>query len=147
MYGFKSLMISWPTVIEGDTKAFFSIANTPRCRGGRYSIFWIVPFTLDPYLIMLSVKQGSIKYFFLAFCMTRLGIEPRTISDHSNYYANRPVIIIIFSKWLNSSIGPIDWTLTGTTIPDQSGPESNSNKEQLQISQNFKTGAWPSDAV
>ena len=25
---------------------------------------WIVPLTIDPYLIMLSVKQGSIKYHF-----------------------------------------------------------------------------------
>ena len=33
-------------------------------------------FTLDPYLIMLSVKQGGIKYYFWVFGMTRPGIEP-----------------------------------------------------------------------
>ena len=31
------------TVVEGDPKAPFSIATTPRCRGGRYSIPWIAP--------------------------------------------------------------------------------------------------------
>ena len=54
------------TIVEGDPKAFFSIATTPRCRGGRYSFPRLLLFTLDPYLIMLSVKQGDIKYHFLS---------------------------------------------------------------------------------
>ena len=55
-------IVSWPTVVEGDLKAPFSIATTLRFSGGCYSFSWIVPLTLDPYLIMLSVKQGGIKY-------------------------------------------------------------------------------------
>ena len=39
------------TIVEGIQKAPFSIATTPRCRGGRY-------------LILLSVKPGGIKYHF-----------------------------------------------------------------------------------
>ena len=31
------------TIVEGDPKAPFSIATTPRCRGGRYSFPWIAP--------------------------------------------------------------------------------------------------------
>ena len=31
------------TIVEGDQKAPFSIATTPRCRGGRYSSPWIAP--------------------------------------------------------------------------------------------------------
>ena len=31
------------TVVEGDQKAPFSIATTPRRRGGRYSFPWIAP--------------------------------------------------------------------------------------------------------
>ena len=31
------------TVVEGDQKAPFSIATTPRCRGGLYSFLWIDP--------------------------------------------------------------------------------------------------------
>ena len=29
--------VKWATVVEIDAKAPFSIATTPRCRGGRYS--------------------------------------------------------------------------------------------------------------
>ena len=50
------ILSSYPTVAE----APFSIATT-----GRYSFPWIAPLTLDPHLIMLSVKQGSIKYYSL----------------------------------------------------------------------------------
>ena len=31
------------TVVEGESKAPFSIATTPWCRGGRYSFPWIPP--------------------------------------------------------------------------------------------------------
>ena len=31
------------TLVEGDPKALFPIATTPKCRGGRYSIPWIAP--------------------------------------------------------------------------------------------------------
>ena len=31
------------TVVEGDQKAPFSTATTPRCKGGRYSFPWIAP--------------------------------------------------------------------------------------------------------
>ena len=44
----------------------FSIAILLMCRGGRYSFSWIVPHTLDPYLIMMSVMQG-IKYLFYSY--------------------------------------------------------------------------------
>ena len=33
-------------VVEGDRKALFSIATTPRCRGGRYSFPWITPWLM-----------------------------------------------------------------------------------------------------
>ena len=50
------------TIVEGDPKAPFSMATTLRCRWGDATPFTgLFYFTLDPYLIMLSVKQGSIK--------------------------------------------------------------------------------------
>ena len=70
------------TVVEGDPKVPFSIATTLRCRGGRYSIPWI-----GPYPIILSAKQGDIKYHFL----TRPGIElpvSRAIGKHSTHKTN-----------------------------------------------------------
>ena len=54
------------TLLEGDRKDTFSIAALPRCRGGCYSVPWIAPLTLDSYIVMLSVKQVGIKYYFLS---------------------------------------------------------------------------------
>ena len=54
------------TLVEGDPKTPFSIAITPRCRGGCYSFPGVAPFTLDTYLIMLNSKLGGIKYHFLS---------------------------------------------------------------------------------
>ena len=39
----KSSKVKLATIVEGDLKAPFSIATTPRRRGGRYSIPWIAP--------------------------------------------------------------------------------------------------------
>ena len=41
----------------------------------------------------------------------------------------------------------MDGTLTGTTIPCQSGPGSNGNEGILHTPQTSKTRALPSDAV
>ena len=64
VFAWKSLCVLY--IVEGNPKAPFSIATTPRCTGGRYSFPGLLYFTLDPYLIMLSVKQGGIKYHFLS---------------------------------------------------------------------------------
>ena len=75
------------TIVEGNPKAPFSIATTPMCRGGRYSFPGLLYFTLDPYLITLSAKQGSIKYHFLSLWYdstwdwTQVS---RAIGEHSN---------------------------------------------------------------
>ena len=56
----SNLSWEWP-------KAPFSIATTPRCRGECYTSHWIAP--LYPWyvpFIILSVKQGGIKYHFLS---------------------------------------------------------------------------------
>ena len=58
--------ISWLTVVKDNLKAPFSIATTPRCKRGHYFFPWIAPLTLDPHYIMLSVKQGGIKYYFMS---------------------------------------------------------------------------------
>ena len=42
----------------------FSIATTPMCRGGATLFPGMLHFTFDTYLILLSVKQGGIKYHF-----------------------------------------------------------------------------------
>ena len=54
------------TLVEGNPKAPFSIAATPRCREGATPFPGSPLFTLDPYLIMLGIKQEGIKYHFLS---------------------------------------------------------------------------------
>ena len=56
----------WLTVVKGDLKAPFSITTTPKRWIGRHFFLWSTPFTLDPYLIMLKVKEGGIKYHSLS---------------------------------------------------------------------------------
>ena len=50
-------------------------------------------------------------------------------------------------KHQNSSIWPIDRTLSGTTTPGQSRLGSNGNEELLHARQSFRMGASPSDVL
>ena len=75
IYKYKS-KVKLVTLVEGDPKAPFSIAITPRCRRGRYSFLWIAPLYswYLPYNAELSKKVSST--IFWVFGMTRPGIEP-----------------------------------------------------------------------
>ena len=74
------------TLVEGDLKAPFSIATT-----GATPLPGLLHFTLDPYLILLSVKQGGIKYHFFSLWYestwdwTQVS---RAIGEHSNHLSN-----------------------------------------------------------
>ena len=59
-------------------------------QGRALLLSWIAPLKLDPYLNMLSVKQGGIKETFLSFCMIRLGIELCSLNHckHSKHPTN-----------------------------------------------------------
>ena len=59
-----TVKVKLATIVEGDPNAPFSISTTLRYRQGCYSFPRLLHFTLDPYLIMLSVKQGGIKNHF-----------------------------------------------------------------------------------
>ena len=56
-------------------------------------------------------------------------------------------MIMILSKWLNSTIWPIEATLTDDNNPGEDGRGSNFNKGVLHIPQNSQTGTSPSDEV
>ena len=61
----------------------------PRYREGRNSFSCIVPLTLDLNLIMLSIKQGGIKYHFWVFGYDSTWdwtLISQTISNHFNPY-------------------------------------------------------------
>ena len=51
-------------IVKGRPKDSFSIATRPRCRGDTTYSLGLLHFIPDTYLIMLSVKQGGIKYHF-----------------------------------------------------------------------------------
>ena len=77
-----SRYIKLATVVEGDQKITFSIANTLRFGEGAISFPGLPHFTLDTYLILLSVKLGGIKYHFLKSLVWRdLGLSP-DLPDH-----------------------------------------------------------------
>ena len=60
----------------------FSLATIPRCKEGCYYFSWIAPLTLDLYLVMSSVKQGDIKYYFFeSLLWLDLGLNP-SLLDH-----------------------------------------------------------------
>ena len=64
------------TLYEGDQKAPFSIATTPRCRGGCYSFPWIAqlhPWYVSVYCWVLSKDVSN--NIFKVFGMTRPEIE------------------------------------------------------------------------
>ena len=71
----------WPNVVEGNTKAPLSIASSPRCSGVCHFFIWIAPHTLDPYFMMLSVKQETSSTIFESLVWLDLGLNPG-LSDY-----------------------------------------------------------------
>ena len=59
-------LVKLVTLAEGDSKAPFSIATTPRCREEHNSFPGLLHLTFDAYFIMLSAKQVGIKNNFLS---------------------------------------------------------------------------------
>ena len=53
-------------LVKGDPKAPLSIATTPSVGKGTTPFLGLLHFTLNPYLIMLSIKAGGNKYHFLS---------------------------------------------------------------------------------
>ena len=110
------------TVVEGDPKAPFPIATTPRCREGRYSFPRFLHFTLDTYLIILSVKQGSIKYHFLNLWFHSTWdwiLVSRAFGKQSIYEANEPdtgIMVRVFANGMGDlgSIGDVSRCLSRT---------------------------------
>ena len=70
------------TVVEGDQKAPFSIATTPRCKGGRNSFPWIAP--LYPWYIPYIAECKARRYlvpFLKSLIWLDLGLNPG-LPDH-----------------------------------------------------------------
>ena len=88
---YANVRLKLTTLVEGDPKAPFSIATIPRCKEGRYSIPWIAPLYPWSYLIVLSAKQGGIKYHFLSLKYNSTEDwtpVSQTIGQHSTHSTN-----------------------------------------------------------
>ena len=86
------------TEVENNPKTPFSIATTPKCRGGCYSFPWLAPLTLDTYLIMLRVKQGGIKYhFFESLVWLDPGLKPGLPNHWRTFYPLDQYIYFFFN--------------------------------------------------
>ena len=53
-----------PTSCKVKLASVVAVTSTPKCRGGATPFFGLLPFTLDTYLILLSVMEGGIKFHF-----------------------------------------------------------------------------------
>ena len=84
------------TVVEGDPKVPFRLLPHQGVGEGAIPFLGLLHFTLDPYLIMLSVKQGDNKYYFLVFGMSRPGIEPRSLGPLVNTLTIMPMSCQIY---------------------------------------------------
>ena len=62
-----------------------------KCKEGHYTFPGLLHFSPDLYLIMLSVKQSGIKYFFWVFGITQPRIEPRSPGPLANTLLIRPM--------------------------------------------------------
>ena len=63
IYIYIYIKYSWPIEVKGDTNSPFSITTTLEC-GTSFSA--VLHFTLDMYLIMLSIKQRDYQVPFLS---------------------------------------------------------------------------------
>ena len=84
------------TIVEGDPKAPFSEATTPRCRGGRYSFPWMAP--LYPWYIPYITECLARRYqvpFLKSLVWYDLGLNPglldhwRTLYPLDQYQSNK----------------------------------------------------------
>ena len=85
-----SKKVKLATLVKGDPKTPFSIATTPK--EGTTPFPGLLHFTLDPYLIMLSAKQGGIKHHFLSLWYDSTGDwtpVSQTIGECSIHYKNK----------------------------------------------------------
>ena len=103
------------TTVQGDTKTPFSIATTPRCRRGRYSILrmaplypWSLPYSAE-LTLLLQIIQFSIRTQLISIWPIDRTISSATTPDQSGPGSdgNEEVICIRQS-----------FSITGTSLSD-----------------------------
>ena len=132
-----SKLIGWYSTNEIARICFFHLFQDKKSKVGDHSREWpegslfnsllhqgvgeggtpylgLLHFTLDPYLIMLSVKQGGIKYHFLSLWYDSTWDWTRSPRPLANTLTARPISGTFFPRWLKSIA---IWTNNKNTIP------------------------------
>ena len=116
IYIYTHTQVELATLVEDDSKAPFSIATTPRCRGGRFSFPWIAslyPSSL-PYNAVLS--KAALSTIFWVFHMTWPGIEHRFPVPLANTLLIRPMDIDMMVRVFANAPGDLG-SIPGRVIP------------------------------
>ena len=111
--------IKLATVVEGDQKAPFPIATTPRCKGVRYSFPWTAPLYpwYVPYIAECYARRYQVPYFE-SLVKTRPGTEPRSsgpFGEHSTHLDNEPDNLFLQSNKQKETT--VDKRVKQTKIP------------------------------
>ena len=121
VYTVKNVKLA--TVVKGDSKAPFSKATTPRCRGGRYFFPWITP--LYPWYVPYNARRHQVPLFeslvWLDLGLTlnlpnywqRLLIRPRVHSWQFLW------LILIFFKTQHNELSYFQWNKTDIIRTDR----------------------------
>ena len=86
------------TIVEGDQKALFSIATTPRCRGALLLSLDCSTLPLIHTLYCWVLSKNVSSTILKVFGMTRPGIEPRSPGPLANTLPTRPM------SWFRSEL-------------------------------------------
>ena len=89
------------TIVEGDLKALFLIATTPRCKGGHYSFIWIAPLNLwyVPYNAECQAKKYQVP-FLKSLVWPDLGLNPGLLDHWRTLYPLHTVHYFLLHIWL-----------------------------------------------
>ena len=86
------VVVKSATAVEGDPKAPFSIATTPKCRRGRYSFPWITSLYswYVPYNAEYYARTHQVLFFFLSLYDSTWDWTPvsRIIGEYSTHLTN-----------------------------------------------------------
>ena len=80
------------TIVEGDPKTPFSIATTPRCRRGYYTISWVASLYTcsSPYSAECLARRHQVPFLSLWYDSTLdWTLVSRILGEHSTNYANK----------------------------------------------------------
>ena len=128
------------TIVEGDQKAPFSIATTPRCKGGHYSFPGLFHLPSIRTLYCWALSKAVSSTIFKVFGMRRPGIESRSPRSLANgiqlmmlqilWWASyliylifvrfTRIIMLSLSGWLTKShvfqVLQLTWLVIGRTL-------------------------------